>query len=171
MKRPSGYMATDVKRYVDWLEAETHRLQRLLDEANGGEQLGMFEQPQEIPTGVAGTLVRSGDPETPAMGGVRRDSPSTAREAAKDNYVHSGNQRGECLKVICWAGDGGLTFDEIRDLTGIYSADRRVSELKQAGFIVNDGRTRTTGRGSEAEVFVATEKGNDWFNRGMPRST
>lgn len=94
-----------------------------------------------------------------------REGPSgpseTSKAAAYDNKPRSGSQRYKVLKAIQGTVTG-LTRDEIAETLDLpdSSADGRVWELLQGGFIQETDRKRTTRNGSQAVVLVTTVKGD-----------
>jgi hypothetical protein len=97
-------------------------------------------------------------------GASHRDDPSTSRDAARANFPRSGSQRHRVLQAVADAGQRGLTAEEAAHATGMRSgvsgnsAAKRLSELKQAGYVESVGLTRKTANGCEAQVFAATAK-------------
>lgn len=126
-------------------------MRRVLDE------LGVAEG-EEFLVGVGNAEGKLDSPDENALGGFSRGS-DTSRKAAIDNYPRSGSQRYRCLVAIARAGATGRTFDELRQELNLYSADRRLSELKDGGWIEANGDERKTQHGSDAVVYVLTAKG------------
>lgn len=99
-------------------------------------------------------------PDRKALGAFQRES-STSRKAALDNYPRSGTQRERILKLVALHAEDGRTRDELCVALelDVSSVNPRISELKEGGWIEQDGdRTRKTRRGSEAAVMVLTDK-------------
>jgi len=98
------------------------------------------------------------------LGGVHRNDPLTSKAAALANFPRSGSQRRRVLRVIYAAGAAGLTAEEAADRTGMpsaasgNSAAKRMSELKQGGWIESSGRTRRTRMGEQAQVMIVSDK-------------
>jgi len=91
----------------------------------------------------------------------RQMDPSTSRKAAFDSMPRNGTRRREILKVI--SDSRGLTYEEAGLATGAPEAWKRISELRQGGWIepamINgETKTRKTRTGSLATVWVATTK-------------
>lgn len=95
----------------------------------------------------------------PMMPPVRRDAPSTSREAARRIAGHSGKQRSAVLAFIRGRGTFGATDAEIVTGVGIpiQSVNPRRGELAQLGAIVLNGQYRLTPSGRRARVWVARE--------------
>lgn len=121
------------------------------------DQLGVGEG-EEFLVGVANAEGKLDAPDENALGGFTSDS-ETSRKAALDNYPRSGSQRYRCLVAIAKSGIAGRTFDELRQELDLYSADRRLSELKDGGWIESNGQERKTQHGSDAVVYILTGKG------------
>lgn len=88
---------------------------------------------------------------------------TTSRQAALDNYPHSGTQRRKVLDAITAAAERGCTRPELAMALHLpeNSIRPRVVELLERGFVVETNRTRLTHTGSKASVLVAnTDKGN-----------
>lgn len=85
----------------------------------------------------------------------------TSRKAALDNYPRSGTQREQVLLAVAAAGPLGTTSDEIstRMSLNLYSVKPRLIELREGGWVEQNGRTRRSRAGSQVDVYVATEKG------------
>lgn len=101
-------------------------------------------------------------PDAPAIGRSHAIDPGTSRRAAALNAPRAGTQRGQCLAAIAAAGEHGATWDELEVTLGMYSAQKRVSELKLTGWIEPSGR-RPTRRGALAEAYVLTAKAREWM--------
>lgn len=152
------------KGYIESLESKIDRLQAELQNLRAEAQvegLSLFDAapPEEPPTPAELSRVEE-DYEQDALGGFTADS-ETSRNAALANYPRSGRQRHQILMAVFRAGAYGKTFDEIRDDLSIYSADRRMSELAEGGWLEVTERTRKTNRGSDARVMVCTPKAVD----------
>lgn len=86
--------------------------------------------------------------------------PLTSREAARKNYPRSGSQRRRVFDAVVAAGERGATAAELAIATGMKgaasgsSAAKRLSELKQDGWVAATDRTRPTEQGGEAIVYV-----------------
>lgn len=92
-------------------------------------------------------------------GKARRSDPPTAKRAAEQVRVRSGTQRGRVFDAIVWAGETGMTSEEVSVKTGIpyRSVTPRVGELKRGGWIKASGRTRKSSMNVDTEVLVARE--------------
>lgn len=92
--------------------------------------------------------------------GFRRTDPDTSRQAALDAYPRASTHRRYALNAIIRSGATGMTYYDVEKDTGINGVWKRLSELKQGGFIKHDGdRVRVVPKtGSNAEVYVATKK-------------
>lgn len=97
-------------------------------------------------------------------GASHRTDPHTSRDAARANFPRSGSQRHRVLLAVVAAGGRGLTAEEAAHATGMRSgvsgnsAAKRLSELKQHGYVAATGATRPTQNQCQAHVFVATAK-------------
>jgi hypothetical protein len=98
------------------------------------------------------------DPEMDDIGWWHSDDPNTSIAAALFNYPRVGTQRWRVLWEIVAAGSDGRTSDELVVKLSMYSAQRRLHDLKRGGWVTGTGRTRATRRGAQAEVYVASEK-------------
>lgn len=116
-----------------------------------------------------GPEVRPGQPcpccgrVVPALGSLdaeplsHRDGPATERVAAAIAWpgARAGNRR--VLEALLAAGDHGATFDELIVSLGMYSAQKRLHDVKRAGWAVGTGRVRDTRTGTPAEVYVLSD--------------
>lgn len=101
---------------------------------------------------------------------ARSTDPDTSSRAAAANEPSRRNQCGRLLVALVAAGPRGRTADELRQqLEGkgrripFNSLTRRCSDLKQLGYArVLGGVERATANGGQAEVLVATDKGEHW---------
>jgi hypothetical protein len=154
------------KDYIVYLEGKVHRLEVDRDKLRAAQQQpSLFETvaPNEGPEPVSALTQGDGDaPDQNRLGGFTRDS-ETSRQAAIGNYPRSGNQRHKVLLCVFKQGQHGATFDEVRELTGIYSSDRRFSELVEGGWLERTERTRRTGRGEEAVVCITSQKAEEFI--------
>ena len=98
------------------------------------------------------------DPHENRLGGFHRDDPETSRQAALDNYPRSGTQRESCLHYVVFAGSRGATFEEIQNELEMFSAAKRLTELSQGRWVADSDRRRKTSRGSDAVVYIATDR-------------
>lgn len=85
----------------------------------------------------------------------------TSRKAALDNYPNSGIQRHTVFVAVAEAGPRGVISDEIADAKRIrlYSVKPRLIELREGGWVRQNGETRPSPTGSDVDVYVLTEKG------------
>lgn len=156
------------KDYIVGLESKIDRLQTELDNMRAkAQQPSLFGGPaEEAPAPVAAAPLP--DYEQNRLGGFTADS-ETSRQAALDNYPRSGRQRHEILMAVFRSGAHGMTFDEVREQNGIYSADRRMSELVDGGWLDRTERTRKTTHGSDANVMVCSQKAIDTIRVREPQ--
>lgn len=107
------------------------------------------------------------DPTRNEMGGVRGGDPDTSKKAAKIVYPRTGSQRHLALMAVAICGNSGAIADDVSRLTKIpwRSITPRLGELKRAGWITPDGRTRVGEMGAQQEVIVLTEKAKEWIKK------
>lgn len=89
---------------------------------------------------------------------ARADDPSTSQRAALDALPRVGSQRRAAYEAIRAAGDRGMTYDEVEEATGISGVWKRISELKQGGWVTVAGERLIPATGSHGDVYVATSK-------------
>lgn len=98
------------------------------------------------------------------MGGpaLHSEPTRTERAAAYMQIPRLGTVRAKVLDTIAAAEDG-MTAPEVAKSTGVYlyTAAPRVTELRDAGWLADTGRTRPTDRGTEAIVWALTPEGRD----------
>jgi hypothetical protein len=153
------------KDYVESLERKINKLQAEVDKATakiqqpslfGGEgpdtTASRISQEPPEPQGKIAEDFAAND-----LGGFTADS-ATSRQAAILNYPKSGLHRHRILMNVFRSGSHGKTFDEVRNEESIYGADRRMSELVDAGWLERTERTRRTVHGAEANVMVCSPK-------------
>lgn len=164
------------KSYIESIEAKVDRLQTELDKMRAAQQqpslFGGDAAPtaapmlqQEMPEAASAI---DDDPDRNELGGFRQDEGDTSRRAALDNYPRSGNQRHQILMAVFRAGSHGMTFDEVRQQNDIYSADRRMSELVDGGWLERTERERRTQHGSMANVMICSQKATEWIRVREP---
>jgi hypothetical protein len=148
--------------YIEGLERKINRLQAEVDQATAKiQQPSLFgvEGPDTTAPRVAqepqGKIAE--DYEADDLGGFTADS-ETSRQAALRNYPKSGLHRHRILMAVFRSGSQGKTFDEVRNEEKIYGADRRMSELVDAGWLERTERTRRTTHGADANVMVCSPK-------------
>lgn len=83
--------------------------------------------------------------------------PSTSREAALDNFPRAGNQASMILEAMAAAPERDWTFVELTIELGMYSAQKRLSDLKRGGWVKTNGERRATTTGSLAECYVLSD--------------
>jgi hypothetical protein len=93
--------------------------------------------------------------------GPFQNHSATSLQAALDNYPRSGGQRARVLLAIAYAGEAGLTDEEIAEATKLSpsSARPRRIELLQGMLICGAPTKRKTKSGSHAQVWRATIDG------------
>lgn len=109
-------------------------------------------------TTVTGTdrdhaLARFSDPDTSALA----DASLRVREG-QANEIRQGTQRHHAL--VCFA-DGPKIADDVRSITGVDGIWKRVSDLKNMGFIAPTGHTSLSSQGREQDVLELTEAGRE----------
>ena len=164
------------KDYIEYLEGKVHRLEVERDKLRAAQQQpSLFQtvaEPGPEPISALsqgdGGRMAGHDPDDNVLGGFTADNEES-RKAALANYPRSGNQRHKVLLCVFKQGQHGATFDEVRDFTGIYSADRRFSELVEGGWLERTERTRRTGRGEEAIVCITSQKAEEFIKNREPQ--
>jgi hypothetical protein len=91
------------------------------------------------------------------LGRWHRGDAQTSVQAALRNYPRSGSQKAKVLEALR-RYPGGLTYEELQDITGIRSAQQRLSDLKRDGFVRPSGERRLTRRGVLADVYVLVDE-------------
>lgn len=88
---------------------------------------------------------------------ARATDPATAHTAAQLAEPKAGTNRAIALHHLRQAGERGLTDFELADLTGLQqtSVGKRRGELRDAGLVVDTGRTRPAPSGAPAIVWRA----------------
>ncbi len=167
------------KSYIESIEAKVDRLQTELDKMRAAQQQpSLFGDDGAAPT-AAPTIAQTPVPERTSpfadapdenrLGGFRGDGDTSLR-AAIENYPRSGTQRNQILLAVMRKGQHGMTFDEVRQEEGIYSADRRMSELVDGGWLERTERERRTQHGSMANVMIASQKAIEWVRVRDPQA-
>jgi hypothetical protein len=91
------------------------------------------------------------------IGASHSGDPETSSDAARLNFPRSGNQRRRVLEALA-ARSNGATFEELIADTGIRSAAKRLTELKQGGWAFATDAKRPTSQGAPAEVYLASQR-------------
>ena len=99
------------------------------------------------------------DPQQNSPGGARSSDPSTSHKAALDALPRTGSQRFRALQAIAAASPAGYTYEEVQQATGIEGVWKRLSELKQGGWIRVIGQRKIQSTGSDGDIYALTEKG------------
>lgn len=102
------------------------------------------------------------DPGRNRLPGFRGGDPSTSRKAALDAYPRSGSNRFAALRAVWSLRQHGATYEDVGGVTGINGVWKRLSELKQGGWIESRG-TRKVSTGSEADIYYPTQKTKDYY--------
>jgi hypothetical protein len=89
---------------------------------------------------------------------ARRSDPTTSKKAGAMNAPGRDSLRGRALEAIRLSGERGLTAREVQTKTGIEGIWKRISELKQGGYIRATGTRTDPGTGAESDVFVVTSR-------------
>jgi len=124
-------------------------------------QWGVEISDKDIENAVGEFDTGSGDPAKNHLPGFRRTDPTTSRKAALDVYPRTGNQRGRALVAII-KSPSGATYAEVQAETSVNGIWKRISELKQNGWIEARGRRVVPETGSEADVYFPTERAIRW---------
>jgi hypothetical protein len=109
---------------------------------------------------VAEFDVKREDPGQERLGGFRRSDPDTSKKAAFDVVPRAGSQRRKALEALL--DHDGLTYAGVEAITGINGVWKRLSELKQGGWIEVRGTRRILETGSEGDVYYPTVKAISW---------
>lgn len=96
--------------------------------------------------------------EEDAIGGFRGSDPDTSRKGALDVYPRSASYRHQALIAIAKSGDRGMTYEEVEEKTGINSVWKRLSELRDGGWIYEAGERVVKSTGSQATIWKMTQK-------------
>lgn len=109
---------------------------------------------------VSGEIMFDVVPVAPA----RHTDHSTSQQAAKAVAMRAGSQQHMLLRAYGMAGGVGLTDEEAASVTRLDQRPsccwwKRCSELRQAGYISDTGRTRTSVAGEQRMVCEITEAG------------
>lgn len=119
----------------------------------------------EIPVGGKFVLVpgdgsfKLKEHDEDAPGGARRSDPDTSQRAKLDAMPRTGTHRHRALLAIVQAGSRGMTYAEVEDAIGVTGIWKRLTELREGGWVLIDGERRVQRTGSDAQVYKATEKG------------
>jgi len=92
---------------------------------------------------------------------ARNTDPRTSRDAARDALPEMGSHRRRLLIWFAAAGDAGLTADEAAERADLLHVGywKRVSDLKNNGFIRPTGKKRKGRKGSAQQVYAVTHRG------------
>lgn len=100
-----------------------------------------------------------------SLGGFRGSDPDTSRKGAIDAYPRTASQRWKALIEIAKSGDQGLTYAEVELKTDVNDVWKRLSELKQAGWIEESGERVVKGTGSLATIWKITPKAERYIEQ------
>jgi hypothetical protein len=100
-------------------------------------------------------------PDENKRGGFRRTDPKTSKKAAFEATPRTGSQRRAALEAILARQPHGSTYEDVVRDTGNKGAWKRISELKQGGWIHPMG-VRKVSTGSLADVYYPTYKARNW---------
>lgn len=111
-------------------------------------------------------MARRGKPVDPGQMSLFADhapyvrKSKTSKAAAKSVKPFLPTQRLLVVRTIEAQGERGLTCDGVEEITGLrhQACSARVLELREAGLIVDSGRTRKTRSGRQAVIYVVPEK-------------
>lgn len=102
-------------------------------------------------------LARFSDP------GTSRQSDAALRTREGDaNTIRSGTHRHRAL--LCFY-QADMTAEDVKVATGVDGIWKRVSDLKNMGFIAPTGHTRLSREGRESEVLAITHAGREALER------
>lgn len=96
--------------------------------------------------------------EDKTLGGFRSSDPETSRKGAIDAYPRTASQRWKALIEISKSGDQGLTYAEVELKTDVNDVWKRLSELRDGGWIEESGERVVKGTGSMATIWKVTPK-------------
>lgn len=113
------------------------------------------------------TVTESLAPDANHIGGFREGDPDTSRKGALDAYPRSGSQRWRALLTIHAAPDG-LNYAEVESRTGIKGIWKRISELKDGGWVVARGERFIPESQSMGDVYYTTEKAEKYIKDREP---
>jgi hypothetical protein len=102
-------------------------------------------------------------PDSNVFPGFRSSDPATSRDGAKDAYSRTGTHRYKAFQAIACAN--GMTWDEVATQTGIQGIWKRLSELKNEGWIEAAGTRVCKTTGSPGTVYVLSSMGREWLDR------
>jgi hypothetical protein len=162
------------REYIEGLEDKIHRQQVEIDKLQAKLQQpsllgGVTSEPEVMAAPESSAMFEGMEPDQNRLGGFTADSEES-RKAALGNYPKSGNQRHRILLYVFRQASHGATFDECREKLGIYSSDRRISELVEGEWLERTGRARRTTHGEDASVVVATTKAVEWIRTHDPQA-
>ncbi len=98
------------------------------------------------------------DYEEKEIGGFRGSDPDTSRKGALDVYPRSASYRHKALIAVARSGDRGMTYEEVEQKIGINSIWKRLSELRDGGWIYEGGERVVKSTGSQATIWKITPK-------------
>lgn len=104
------------------------------------------------------------NPARNRRGGSRNSDPDTSKRGGVDVYPRSGSQRWMALMAIAVAGDRGATYGDVEDATKIRGVWKRISELKQGGWIETSGTRVIEETGSEGDVYILTDRAKRYLS-------
>jgi hypothetical protein len=124
------------------------------------EQAALFDAPIGKPGQRSGLLA---DPASNSRGLVHEHSTDTERKAAALVAPRTGTLRARILEKLEIAGADGRTGYELQSELGdlLYSIAPRLTELRDAGWIVDSERRRETPSGADAIVWVLSSRGRE----------
>jgi hypothetical protein len=96
--------------------------------------------------------------EEDKLAGFRGSDPDTSRKGALDVYPRASSYRHKALIAIAKSGDKGMTYEEVEHATGINSVWKRLSELRDGGWIYEAGERVVKGTGSQATIWKLTHR-------------
>lgn len=131
-------------------------------------RIAQYEAAQSASSGGRDTdRMRAAVPEQDVRGRAHSEGPDTAKAAAAANAGRSGSQKHRVFLAIGAAGYEGRTFDELRRELDMYSAQKRLHDLKLGEWVAprDDGAKRPTETGALAEVYVLSNKGREHYER------
>lgn len=97
-------------------------------------------------------------PDQDSLGGFRKGDPGTSAKGAVDAYPRSGSQRWKALLGVASRGSEGATYEVVAMITGVQGIWKRLSELKDGGWIEVIGQEEVS-TGSDADKYRITERG------------
>jgi hypothetical protein len=167
-----------VEQAVRWEQVQPSEQYKWLELADAARveiatQVATYEMRDELAAapraaGPDSDRMRRALPEENTRGRAHSDGPETAKVAAAKNAGRAGSQKHRVFLAIAAAGSHGRTFDELRTELNMYSAQKRLHDLKLGEWVEPNGQRRPTATGTPAEVYVLSAKGRAHYEAERP---